>query len=77
MINKAKVLGQQDDLETAIATLEEAEPHVDAEREPLGRTEARRRMVSVEGRRSRWASTTTVSHSRGLAVALRIDPNHI
>lgn len=34
LINKAKVLEEQDELNTAIATLEEAEPHVDSEREP-------------------------------------------
>jgi len=34
LINKAKVLEEQDDLPLAIATLEEAEPHVDPKREP-------------------------------------------
>lgn len=34
LIKKSKVLEEQDKLVSAIATLEEAEPHVDAEREP-------------------------------------------
>ncbi len=34
LINKAKVLEEQDELNAAIITLEEAEPHVDPKREP-------------------------------------------
>ncbi|HET9227757.1 MAG TPA: helix-turn-helix transcriptional regulator [Thermoanaerobaculia bacterium] len=34
LINKAKVLEEQDDLDRAISTLEEAEPQIDREREP-------------------------------------------